>query len=269
LPKERNSITIYGMNTVILCGGKGTRLSEETTLRPKPMVNVGPYPMLWHIMKIYETQGFKNFTLATGYMGDFIKNHFLHYAELRSDFEVDLSTGKTSFLQQAEPLDWKVRLIDTGLETLTGGRLLRLKSYLQNDGAFFFTYGDGVCDVNLKELLKYHRSHGKLCSITAVRPSARFGGLQIEKGRVTAFREKASSDEGWINGGYMVMEPGIFSYLENDSTILEKNPMERLAQDGQLMAFQHPGFWQCMDTIRDKELLESLWQSGEAPWKTW
>lgn len=257
------------MNTVILCGGKGTRLAEETSLRPKPMVHIGENPILWHIMKSYEAQGFKNFTLATGYMGEYIKNHFLHYSEIHSDFEVDLSTGKVTPLQQTRPLDWKVRLIDTGVETLTGGRLLRLKPYLQKSGTFFFTYGDGLCDVDLNALLKFHKSHGKLCTISAVRPSARFGGLEISGGKITAFREKMASDEGRINGGFMVMEPGVFEYLEDDMTILEKSPMERMAKDGQLMAFEHDGFWQCMDTIRDKELLEAHWNSGKAPWKKW
>jgi glucose-1-phosphate cytidylyltransferase len=257
------------MNTVILCGGKGTRLSEETTVRPKPMVLVGGHPILWHIMKIYGAHEFNKFTLATGYLGDFIKNFFLHYAELNSDFEVDLSTGKVTPLQVARPTNWKVRVIDTGHDTLTGGRLLRLKPFLEQEGTFFFTYGDGLCDVNLKELLKFHRSHGKLCTITAVLPTARFGGLELAGSNVKAFREKLPTDEGWINGGYMVMEPGVFRYLENDDTILERSPMERLAADGQLMAFQHHGFWQCMDTIRDKELLENEWASGKAPWKVW
>jgi glucose-1-phosphate cytidylyltransferase len=257
------------MNTVILCGGKGTRLSEETTVRPKPMVLVGGHPILWHIMKIYEAHDFHKFTLATGYLGDFIKNFFLHYSALNSDFEVDLASGQVTPLQIVRPSNWKVRLIDTGLETLTGGRLLRLKSFLEKEGTFFFTYGDGLCDVNVKELLKFHKSHGKLCTITAVRPTARFGGLDMKGDTVRSFREKLPTDEGWINGGYMVMEPGVFRYLENDDTILERTPMERLAADGQLMAFQHHGFWQCMDTIRDKELLESEWMSGKAPWKVW
>lgn len=256
------------MQVVILCGGKGTRLAEETSVRPKPMVTVGGHPILWHIMKIYAHHGFKNFTLATGYLGDYIKNFFLHWAALNSDFEVNLATGEVTTLGRAKAEDWKVRLIDTGAETLTGGRLLRLKDHLKE--TFMITYGDGLSDVDVSALVKFHKSHGKLVTMTAVKPSARFGGLEIQdSGNISAFREKLPTDEGWINGGYMVMEPGVFKYLENDETILERSPMERLAKDGQLMAFQHEGFWQCMDTIRDRELLESLWEKGNAPWKGW
>lgn len=258
------------MQTIILCGGKGTRLAEETSMRPKPMVTIGGRPILWHIMKSYEAHGLQDFTLATGYMGDYIKNYFLNYSALNSDFEVDLATGKVTSLQKNCNVSWKVRLIDTGQETLTGGRLLRLRSLLKDSGTFCFTYGDGVCDVNVQELLKFHRAHGKLVTITAVQPSARFGGLEItEQGKIASFREKLPSDEGWINGGFMVMEPGVFEYLQNDETILERSPMEGLARDGQLMAFRHKGFWQCMDTIRDREYLEDLWASGKAPWKQW
>jgi glucose-1-phosphate cytidylyltransferase len=256
------------MQTVILCGGKGTRLSEETSLRPKPMVAVGRHPILWHLMKYYDSFGFRDFTLATGYLGDYIKNYFLHYAELNSDFEVDLASGKVTGLQRGSKEDWKVKLIDTGPDTLTGGRLLRLKSHLKE--TFFFTYGDGLCDVDLQALLKFHRSHGKLVTITAVRPSARFGGLEIHAdGSIKVFREKLPADENFVNGGFMVMEPGVFQYLENDETILERQPMERLAQEGQLMAFQHQGFWQCMDTVRDRDLLEELWAAKQPPWKRW
>ncbi|HEY8278678.1 MAG TPA: glucose-1-phosphate cytidylyltransferase [Bdellovibrionota bacterium] len=256
------------MQTVILCGGKGTRLSEETQLRPKPMVAVGRHPILWHIMKYYGSYGFNDFTLATGYLGDYIKNYFLHYAELNSDFEVDLSSGKITGLQRGSKEDWKVRLIDTGPDTLTGGRLLRLKSFLKD--TFFFTYGDGLCDVDLNELLKFHKKHGKLATITAVRPTARFGGIEIhDDGSIKVFREKLPADENFINGGFMVLEPGVFKYLQDDETILERQPMEKLAQDGQLMAFQHQGFWQCMDTIRDREVLDEQWSGGKAPWKRW
>ncbi len=257
------------MQTVILCGGKGTRLAEETSVRPKPMVSIGGHPMLWHIMKSYSSQGFKNFTLATGYMGDYIKNYFLHYTALNSDFEVDLATGEITSLQKQAVVDWKVRLVDTGAESMTGGRLLRLKDQLSKTGTFFFTYGDGVCDVDLNALLKFHRAHGKLVTITAVRPTARFGGLGIEGGKIRQFKEKVSEDAGWINGGFMVMEPGVFKYLENDATILEQTPMERLVQEGELMAYQHAGFWQCMDTIRDRDHLEELWAENRAPWKRW
>ena len=258
------------MQVVILCGGKGTRLAEETSLRPKPMVTVGGHPLLWHIMKIYGSHGFDRFTLATGYLGDYIKNFFLHYSALNSDFEVDLATGHLTPFESTNKENWKVQLIDTGLETLTGGRLLRLRDRLKSQGTFMLTYGDGLSDVNLKDLLKFHKSHGKLVTMTAIRPTARFGGLEIvDGGRIAAFREKLPSDEGWINGGFMVMEPGVFEYLDSDETILERSPMEQLAKEGQLMAYQHDGFWQCMDTIRDRELLESHWASGKAPWKKW
>lgn len=232
------------------------------------MVPVGRHPILWHIMKYYGSFGFKDFTLATGHMGDYIKNYFLHYAELNSDFEVDLSSGKVTPLSRGFKEDWKVRLIDTGPETLTGGRLKRLEPHLKS--AFFFTYGDGVSDVDLNDLLAFHKKHGKLVTMTAVRPTARFGGLEIgENGAVKTFREKLPSDEQFINGGYMVMEPGVFSYLGGDTSILEREPMERLAADGQLIAFQHQGFWQCMDTVRDRDLLDEHWASGKAPWKKW
>lgn len=256
------------MQVVILCGGKGTRLAEETSVRPKPMVTVGGHPLLWHIMKLYGHHGFDRFTLATGYLGDYIKNFFLHWAALNSDFEVDLASGATTTLGNVKRENWKVRLIDTGPETLTGGRVLRLQPFLKD--TFMLTYGDGVSDIDLKKLLEFHRSHGKLVTLTAVRPSARFGGLEIaDNGKINAFREKLPTDEGWINGGFMIMEPGVFEYLDNDETILERSPMERLVRDGQLMAYQHEGFWQCMDTIRDRDLLESLWNSGKAPWKVW
>lgn len=255
------------MQTVILCGGRGTRLAEETSIRPKPMVTIGGHPMLWHIMNSYAAAGFKDFTLATGYLAEVIKGFFLNYTSLNSDFEIDLATGKLSTLQKNQAIDWKVRLIDTGDESMTGGRLLRLKPYLNE--RFFFTYGDGVANVDLKALLAFHKKHGKLVTISAVRPSARFGGLTIENGAIRQFAEKIPEQAGWINGGFMVMEPGVFNYLENDATILEQSPMQRLASDGQLMAYEHSGFWQCMDTIRDRDLLESLWNSGHAPWKTW
>ncbi len=258
------------MQVVILCGGKGTRLAEETSVRPKPMVTVGGHPILWHIMKIYGAHGFDRFTLATGYLGDYIKNYFLHYSALNSDFEVDLTTGATTALQSGSKEKWKVRLIDTGQETLTGGRLLRLKEQLKPQGTFLLTYGDGVSDVDLTKVMEFHRAHKRLATITAVRPTARFGGLEItDDGKISAFREKLPTDEGWINGGFMVLEPGVFEYLEDDTTILEQEPMKRLVKDGQLMAYQHDGFWQCMDTIRDRELLEHLWAEGRAPWKAW
>jgi glucose-1-phosphate cytidylyltransferase len=256
------------MKTIILCGGMGTRLTEETILKPKPMVTVGPYPILWHIMSIYGHQGFNEFALAIGYKGDMIKDYFLNYHALNSDFEIDLKTGEKKFNNNSKE-DWKVKLVDTGLNTMTGGRLLRLKNTLKSEGTFFLTYGDGVADIDLKALLKFHKSHGKLVTVTAVRPNARFGGLQIEGDKITQFKEKPQSGEGWINGGFFVMEPGVFDYLSNDETVLERDPLEKLAKNGQLMAYQHKGFWQCMDTMRDRQLLEDAWNSKSAPWKLW
>ncbi len=258
------------MKTVILCGGMGTRLSEETGLKPKPLVEVGPHPILWHIMQIFGRQGLNEFVLALGYKGDSIKEYFLNFFTLNSDFEVDLATGKVTHEASKNP-NWKVSLVDTGTSTMTGGRLLRLKEKLQGTGTFMLTYGDGVANVDIKKLLEFHRSHKKLATVTAVRPYARFGGMTlggaVDKGaKVDRFVEKPASGEGWINGGFFVFEPKIFDYIENDKTILERTVMEGLTRDGQLMAYQHEGYWQCMDTIRDKQLLEEQWATGKAPW---
>ena len=254
------------MKTVILCGGLGTRLSEETQLKPKPMVEIGGRPMLWHIMKTYERYGFNEFTLALGYKGEVIKDYFLNYHALQSDLTVHLKNGQIDYSKPTAE-DWHVSLIDTGALTMTGGRLLRLKEYFQSENeTFMLTYGDGVCDVDMNQLLAFHRSHGKLATVTAVRPSARFGGMQIDDGKVLDFREKPQSGEGWINGGFFVFEPGVFGYLTDDDTILERAPLEKLVEDGQLMSYQHPGYWQCMDTIRDRDLLQEIWDSGDAPW---
>jgi len=253
------------MKTVILCGGLGTRLSEETQLKPKPMVEIGGRPMLWHIMKIYELHGFNDFVLALGYKGEIIKDYFMQYHARMSDFTVHLKSGSIDFTNPTAE-DWHVRLIDTGANTLTGGRLLRLRAQLENEGTFMLTYGDGVSNVDVEALLKFHRSHGKLATVTSVRPPARFGGMRIEEGKVTDFKEKPQAGEGWINGGFFVFEPGIFNYLENDTTILEQAPLENLSKNGQLMAYEHPGYWQCMDTVRDRDALQDLWKSGDAPW---
>jgi glucose-1-phosphate cytidylyltransferase len=253
------------MKTVILCGGLGTRLSEETQLRPKPMVEIGGRPMLWHIMKIYELHGFNDFVLALGYKGEIIKDYFLQYHARMSDFKVNLKSGNIDFTN-ATAEDWDISLVDTGANTLTGGRLLRLRPLLENKGTFMLTYGDGVSNVDIKELLKFHKSHGKLATVTSVRPPARFGGMHLEDGKVIDFKEKPQSGEGWINGGFFVFEPGIFNYLENDDTILEQTPLENLSKNGQLMAYEHPGYWQCMDTIRDRDALQELWKNGDAPW---
>jgi glucose-1-phosphate cytidylyltransferase len=253
------------MKTVILCGGLGTRLAEETNVKPKPMVEIGGKPIVWHIMKSYEHYGFKDFVLALGYKGEFIKDYFLHYHARQSDLTVHLKSGNVDYSNPTAE-DWNVSLIDTGAETMTGGRILRLKSQLKDNGTFMLTYGDGVSDVNIEELLAFHRSHGKLATVTAVRPPVRFGELLITDNAVSQFQEKPQAGEGWINGGYFVFEPKVLDYIADDSTFLEREPLEKLAQNGELMAYKHPGFWQCMDTIRDRDSLEANWQSGKAPW---
>jgi glucose-1-phosphate cytidylyltransferase len=253
------------MKIVLLCGGLGTRLSEETQLRPKPMVEIGGKPILWHIMKIYELYEFSDFVLALGYKGEIVKDYFMHYHARMSDFTVELASGNIHFTKPTAE-NWNVSLIDTGANTLTGGRLLRLRSFLKNEQTFMLTYGDGVSNVNVKELLAFHKSHGKIATVTSVRPPARFGGMNIDNGKVLDFKEKPQSGEGWINGGFFVFEQGIFDYLENDATILEQQPLENLSKDGQLMAYEHSGYWQCMDTVRDRDALQELWKSGNAPW---
>lgn len=253
------------MKTVLLCGGLGTRLSEETQLKPKPMVEIGGKPMLWHIMKIYEQYGFRDFILALGYKGEVVKDYFMQYHARQSNLCINLKSGKVEITDPSSE-DWNVSLIDTGSLTMTGGRLLRLKQFLYNSGTFMITYGDGVSDVNIEELIKFHKSHGKLATVTAVRPPVRFGELILTGDHVNTFQEKPQAGEGWINGGYFVFEPEVFDYITDDTTLLEREPLEQLAQKGQLMAFKHTGFWQCMDTIRDRDFLQELWQSGQAPW---
>lgn len=255
------------MKTVILCGGLGTRLSEETQLRPKPMVEIGGRPILWHIMKIYERYGMNDFMLALGYKGEAIKDYFLNYHARQSDLTVHLKSGQVDYTNPTGE-DWRVTLIDTGINSQTGGRLLRLKPHLQSGGTFLLTYGDGVANVDITALLAFHRSHGRLATVTAVRPPARFGDLHIENKRVTRFEEKPQAQEGWINGGFFAFEPGVFDFLADDTTILEKAPLEQLAQRGELMTYQHHGYWQSMDTLRDRQALEELWTSGKAPWKS-
>jgi len=255
------------MKVVILAGGRGTRLTEETEAKPKPMVEIGGRPIIWHIMKHYAHYGFKEFFIALGYKGEVVKHYFLDYRTLSGSMTVDLASGDTLVHDRATE-DWMVHLIDTGLDTLTGGRVKRLEPWLRNE-TFMVTYGDGVSDVPLDELLKFHRSHGRLATVTAVRPPARFGGLIFNGDLVAEFTEKPQIGEGWINGGFLVLEPGIFEYLKGDDTSLEADALERLAADGQLGAYRHDRFWQCMDTMRDVRLLESLWKSGKAPWKVW
>lgn len=256
------------MKVVILCGGRGSRLSEETQIKAKPMVEIGGRPILWHIMKIYYHHGFNQFLLALGYKGETIKEFFINYNLMMSDVTVNLRSGKVDYTNKNSE-DWVVTMMDTGLDTLTGGRLHRLQGILRKEGTFMLTYGDGVSNINVAELLKFHRSHGKLATVTAVRPPARFGGMTILNGCVTDFKEKPQVGEGWINGGFFVFEPGIFDYLHGDMTVLESDPMERLAADGELVAFKHTGFWHCMDTLRDKEALENIWQNRRDGWKIW
>lgn len=254
------------MKTVILAGGLGTRLGEETTIKPKPMVEIGGKPILWHIMNIYDHHGFNEFIIALGYKGEVIKEYFLSYYNLQSELTIFLKNGAVTAKRNCQR-DWLVHLIDTGVNSMTGGRLHRLQEKIGNE-TFMLTYGDGVSDVALDKLVEFHKSHGKIATVTAVKPTARFGGISFEGNRVCNFKEKPQAGEGWINGGFFVFEPEIFNYLHGDETILEADPLENLAKDNQLMAYRHEGFWQCMDTIRDKNHLEELWQT-EAPWKIW
>ena len=257
------------MKTVILAGGYGTRLSEETEIRPKPMVMIGEKPMLWHIMKIYSRFGFNEFVILLGYKGYYIKEYFVNYLLHESDLTIDiLKNHVTIHDNQAEP--WNVTLLDTGMDTMTGGRLKRAEKYLR-DERFMLTYGDGVADIDLDRLLEFHKSHGKLVTMTAVQPEGRFGAVVInDRGSVSEFREKPAGDGAWINGGFFICEPGIFRYLrDGDATILERAPLEKLATDGQLMAYRHEGFWKSMDTLRDKLALDTLWKNNLAKWKTW
>jgi len=256
------------MKAIILAGGFGTRLSEETTLRPKPMVEIGGKPILWHIMNIYSMSGINEFVIALGYKQEFIKEYFLNFYAINNDITVDLATGETTIHDGNQP-SWKIHLVDTGLHTQTGGRLRRLRSWLGEDETFMFTYGDGVADIDLKALLEFHKSHGKLATVTTVRSPARFGRIAFNGSQVTKFHEKPQSSEGWINGGYFVLHPTVIDYVEGDDTIWERDPVEKLARDGQLTGYHHLGFWSCMDTLKEKNILEELWNSGKAPWKIW
>lgn len=256
------------MKAVILAGGRGTRLSEETGLRPKPMVEIGGRPILWHIMKIYEAGGITDFVICLGYRGWQIKEYFLNYARLSSDLTVDLGSGTVEVLRPAaEP--WRISLIDTGEESQTGGRLARVGHLLQGEGAFCLTYGDGVGDVDIAASVAFHRAHGKAATVTAVVPPGRFGALERRGAAVTAFVEKPAGDGGMINGGFFVLSPSVLGRIAGDTTIWEQEPLKGLARDGELMAWEHRGFWQPMDTLRDRDTLEALWQTGAAPWKLW
>lgn len=255
------------MKVVILAGGLGTRLSEETENKPKTMVQVGGHEMLWHIMKIYAHHGFKEFVVALGYKGEVIKRYFLDHHLLNSTMTVSLANGDVT-VHEGEHLDWTVHLVDTGLDTMTGGRIKRLAKWL-GDETFMLTYSDGVADIDIRRLLEFHRAQGRLATVTAVRPPARFGGLELDGDTVAHFTEKPQIGEGWINGGFFVLEPGVLEYIAGDETDWSREPLERLAEEGQLAAYRHESFWQGVDTLRDLRLLESLWQSKQAPWKVW
>jgi len=256
------------MKVVILAGGLGSRLSEETIAKPKPMVEIGGKPMLWHIMNIYAAHGAQEFIVALGYRAEVVKEYFLNFYAINNDISVDLAQGTTTVHHGKQP-HWKVHLVDTGLHTQTGGRLGRLQSWLGDDETFMMTYGDGLADVDITGLLRFHRQHGELATVTTVRPPARFGGIVFAGDQVSEFTEKPQVGEGWINGGFFVLDRAVLDYLEGGATIWERAPLERLAADGQLMAHRHEGFWQPMDTLRERHLLEDLWASGRAPWKIW
>jgi glucose-1-phosphate cytidylyltransferase len=256
------------MKVVILAGGLGSRLSEETVLRPKPMVEVGGKPMLWHIMNIYAAHGVQEFIIALGYRAEVVKEYFLNFYAINNDLTVDLANGRTTIHQGRQP-SWTVHLVDTGLHTETGGRVRRIEPWLKDDETFLLTYGDGLADVDVRQLIAFHTAHGKLATVTTVRPPARFGGIEFDGERVSRFMEKPQAGEGWINGGFFVLDRKVMRYIDSDETLWERQPMEHLAADGQLMAFRHEGFWQPMDTLREKRHLEELWSSGRAPWKVW
>lgn len=255
------------MKVGILAGGLGTRLAEETDTKPKPMVEIGGYPILWHIMMLYSKFGHNDFAIALGYKGEIIKRWMRDFSFLHGSLTVNTGSGEVKSYD-TPAMDWSVDLVETGATTNTGGRIKRLKPWMGNE-TFMLTWGDGVADINLDDLLRFHRSHGRLATMTAVRPPARFGHIELDGDQITRFDEKPQTSEGWINGAFFVLEPEIFDYIDGDDTQWEKKPMENLAKDGQLMAYRHESFWQCMDTMRDKKLLERLWDSGEAPWKTW
>jgi len=255
------------MKVGILAGGLGTRLSEETSIRPKPMVEIGGKPILWHIMQIYASYGFKEFVVALGYKGEYIKHFFINYHHRAHNLTVDLQSG-TIHVHDSIGEDWVVHLLDTGNDTQTGGRIKQIAQFIGHE-PFMLTYGDGVCNIDIMKLLDFHRSHGKLATLSAVRPPARFGQMSFDGDQVIGFKEKPQIGEGWINGGFFVLEPAIVDYIPDHLTLWELEPLERLASEGQLMAYRHDAFWQCMDTLRDVQLLNKLWEEGSAPWKIW
>lgn len=256
------------MKAVILAGGFGTRISEESYLKPKPMIEIGEKPILWHIMKGYAHYGITEFIVCAGYKQHVIKQWFADYFIHNSDITFDFTNGENMIVHNQNTEPWKVTIVDTGLDTMTGGRIKRVQKYI-GDEAFCLTYGDGVSDVNITSLVSFHKEHGRKATLTAVQPDGRFGVMDIHEDHVLSFREKSKEDMGWINGGFMVLEPSVFQYIEGDSTVLEKDPLEQLAQERQLMTYKHIGFWQCMDTLRDQKKLETLWQNGQAPWRVW
>lgn len=256
------------MKPIILAGGLGTRLSEETLVRPKPMVEIGGQPILLHIMRTYAHHGFKEFIVALGYKGEMIKDYFLRFKAMNSNLSIDIATGEVR-IHDGEAPDWRVHLVDTGLGTLTGGRVKRLTPWLGDADTFLLTYGDAVADVDIQALVAFHRRHGRLATVTAVRPPARFGSIALDGDRVAAFAEKPQVGEGWINGGFFVLDRKVLDLIDGDGTSWERDPLERLTAAGELMAYRHEGFWQPMDTLRERELLESYWRDGHAPWKVW
>jgi glucose-1-phosphate cytidylyltransferase len=257
------------MKVVILAGGFGTRISEESHLMPKPMIEIGGKPILWHIMNIYGVQGMNEFVIAAGYKSEYIKNYFLNFYALNNDISINLSNGKSLVYDGNQP-NWKVHIVDTGLHTQTGGRIKRLKKWLEGEETFMLTYGDGLCDLKIPDLLEFHRSHGRLATVTTVLPPARFGRLVVDDfNYVSRFNEKPEGDQGWINGGFFVLNRRVLDYIEGDESVWERKPLERLSQDGELMGYRHKGFWSCMDTLKEKNILEEYWISGRAPWKIW
>lgn len=256
------------MKAIILAGGLGSRLSEETLLRPKPMVEIGGKPILWHIMNIYSAHGVNEFIIALGYKAEVIKEYFLNFYALNNDISIDLGLGRTVIHDGNQP-KWKIHLVDTGLHTQTGGRLKRLQHWLDDSETFLFTYGDGVTDLDISALLRFHFSHRKLATVTTVKVPERFGRIAFQGNQITGFYEKPQGSEGWINGGFFVLNRKVIDYIECDDTIWERDPIERLSRDGQLMGYRHLGFWSCMDTLKEKNYLEQLWLSDNAPWKTW
>jgi len=255
------------MKTVILAGGLGTRLSEETDIRPKPMTEIGGKPILWHIMKIYSAHGFNDFIVCLGYKGYLVKEWFANYFLHNSDVTIKLKENKV-VVHNTKSENWSVSLIDTGLDTMTGGRIKRVKDYV-GDETFMLTYGDGLASINIRDLISFHKDHGKLATMTVVQPPGRFGSMETKGDKVIKFIEKPQGDGGWINGGFFVLEPGIFKYLKNDESVWEREPLERLAAEGELVAYKHTGFWKPMDTLRDRRELENLWGAKKAPWKVW